>query len=290
MIEIGIPPNLLLLGGEFVLSWHGFFAAVSILIAVFLVGRWAPLFGLESDDVYTVASFAIIGGIIGARLVHVLDNVGYYSENPTAILAIWKGGIGLWGGLIGGFVGGAAYSKWAKLPIGNLADLAAPAVLYTIAIGRIGDIVNGEHCATNSEAWYSFSWTAVMSNAAFCKSSGGVNAWMHPVIAMEIFWCMIGLFFIWRLVGKVSPSGMVFALALSWYAIGRFLIQLLRVDKVWVFGLQEAHFISLVILCITIPLILIKAKWNFDRGWRDILNFEMPPETEGSSRAERRRK
>ncbi len=101
MIEIGIPPNLLLLGGEFVLSWHGFFAAVSILIAVFLVGRWAPLFGLESDDVYTVASFAIIGGIIGARLVHVLDNVGYYSENPAAILAIWKGGIGLWGGLIG---------------------------------------------------------------------------------------------------------------------------------------------------------------------------------------------
>ena len=50
MIEIGIPPNLLLLGGDFVLSWHGFFAAVAILMAVFLVGRWAPLFELDSDD------------------------------------------------------------------------------------------------------------------------------------------------------------------------------------------------------------------------------------------------
>ena len=287
MIEIGIPPNLLLLGGDFVLSWHGFFAAVAILMAVFLVGRWAPLFELDSDDVYTVASFAIIGGIIGARLVHVVDNLGYYSDNPLSIFAIWKGGIGLWGGLLGGFIGGAVYAKWAKLPIGKLADLAAPAVLYTVAIGRIGDIVNGEHCATNSEAWYSFSWTAIMSNAGFCKASGGVNAWVHPVIVLEIFWVMIGLFFVWRLLGKISPSGMIFALTLSWYAIGRFLIQLLRVDKVWIFGLQEAHFISLAILCITIPLILIKGRWNFDRGGRGIFNFDIP--VEDSSRAQRRR-
>ena len=110
MIEIGIPPNLLLLGGDFVLSWHGFFAAVAILMAVFLVGRWAPLFELDSDDVYTVASFAIIGGIIGARLVHVVDNLGYYLDNPLSIFAIWKGGIGLWGGLLGGFIGGAVYA------------------------------------------------------------------------------------------------------------------------------------------------------------------------------------
>ena len=287
MIEIGITPNLFLLGGDFVLSWHGFFAAVAILMAVFLVGRWAPLFELDSDDVYTVASFAIIGGILGARLVHVVDNLGYYLDNPLSIFAIWKGGIGLWGGLLGGFIGGAVYAKWAKLPIGKLADLAAPAVLYTVAIGRIGDIVNGEHCATNSEAWYSFSWTALMSNASFCKASGGINAWVHPVIALEIFWVMIGLFFVWRLLGKISPSGRIFALTLSWYAIGRFLIQLLRVDKVWIFGLQEAHFISLAILCITIPLILIKGRWNFDRGWRGIFNFDIP--VEDSSRAQRRR-
>ena len=106
MVEIGIGPNLLSFG-TFVVSWHGFFSFIAVATAVFLVGRWAPLKGIDPDDIYSIAIFAIIGGIIGARLVHVVDHWDFYQQNPADVFAIWAGGIGLWGGILGGFIGGA---------------------------------------------------------------------------------------------------------------------------------------------------------------------------------------
>ena len=98
MIDIVIGPNLVSLG-TFLLSWHGFFSFVAVASAVFLVGRWAPMKGIDPDDIYSIAIWGIIGGILGARFVHVIDNWGFYSGNPGQIIAIWSGGIGLWGGL-----------------------------------------------------------------------------------------------------------------------------------------------------------------------------------------------
>ena len=151
MIEIPIGPNLIALS-SFVLSWHGLFSFVAVATAVFLVGRWAPMRGVHPDDIYAIAVWAIIGGILGARAVHVVDNWSFYQSSPSQIIAIWGGGIGLWGGILGGFLSGAIYAAIRKHPVGVIADLAAPAVLFAQTIGRLGDIVNGEHCA---KAWTS---------------------------------------------------------------------------------------------------------------------------------------
>ena len=71
-IRINIDPDLAELG-TFVLTWHGFFTFISVAIAVFLVGRWAKKDGMVTDAVYSVAVWAIIGGIIGTRVLHVVD-------------------------------------------------------------------------------------------------------------------------------------------------------------------------------------------------------------------------
>ena len=101
MITIDIHPNLFSgdLVGSFVVSWHGFLTFIAVLVAVVLVGRWAPMKGIDSDAIYSIAIWAIIGGIIGARLVHVIDNWDIYQDDPAQILAVWSGGIGLWGGI-----------------------------------------------------------------------------------------------------------------------------------------------------------------------------------------------
>ena len=89
-IRINIDPNLLDIG-PFVLTWHGFFTFISVALAVFLVGRWAKKEGMDTDAVYSVAVWAIVGGIIGTRVLHVIDLRSFYTDNPGQILRIWEG-------------------------------------------------------------------------------------------------------------------------------------------------------------------------------------------------------
>ena len=241
------------------LSWHGFFSFIAVATAVYLVGRWAPMKAIDPDDIYSIAIWAILGGIIGARIVHVVDNWGFYQYNPLQIFFIWKGGIGIWGAILGGFIGGAAYALVQKHPVGVIADLTAPSLLLVQSIGRIGDIVNGEHCArVATEFILAFNWIRPESDARVCANGVGVP--VQPVIAYEMLWNLGALFIIWKLRDRIKPDGMLFALYLALYAVGRFFVTFLRQDKVWTLGLQEAHFIAILVLAITIPLLVIKAR------------------------------
>lgn len=258
MIEIDMGPHLISTGA-FLLSWHGMFSFIAVAIAVYLVGRWAPMKGISSDVVYSIAIWAIIGGIVGARIVHVIDNWSFYRYDLTGIFYIWSGGIGLWGGILGGFIGGAAYALWAKYPVGVIADLTAPALLLVQTIGRLGDIVNGEHCAKAAENFIlAFNWVHSESTAANCATGVGVP--VQPVIAYEMLWNMGALLVIWKLRNRLHPDGMLFALYLALYAVGRFFITYMRTDKIWALGLQEAQYIAILVLVITVPLLIIKAR------------------------------
>ncbi len=259
MVEIDIGPNLFT-AGSFILSWHGFFSFVAVATAVFLVGRWAPMKNIDPDIVYSIAIWAIIGGVIGARVVHVIDNLDFYTDNPSQIIAIWAGGIGLWGGILGGFIGGTSYSLIKGYPVGVIADMTAPALLLVQTIGRLGDIVNGEHCAKAADFFLSFVWTNPDSDARICTNGVGVS--VHPVIAYEMVWNMIALAIVWRLRGKLRPDGMLFALYLALYSIGRFAVTFAREDRVWALGMQEAQYIALLILAITVPLLVVKARFT----------------------------
>ena len=285
MIEIEVGPNLASFSA-FVLSWHGFFSFIAVATAVFLVGRWAPMRGIHPDDIYSIAIWAIIGGILGARAVHVIDHWNFYQNSPGQILAIWSGGIGLWGGILGGFIGGVLYAVWRKHPVGVIADLTAPAMLLVQTIGRLGDIVNGEHCAKAWDFALGFVWLNPASDAGRCANGIGVS--VQPVIAYEIIWNMLSLVVIWKLRNRLRPDGMLFALYLALYSIGRFGITFLREDRIWAFGMQEAQYISLIVLAITVPLLLIKA--------RPVPSSEVVVETpqmvqprDNRTRAERRR-
>ena len=300
MIEVDI--SSFIFDADFVsslkLSWHGFFSFVAVLTAVLLVGRWAPLYQLDPDDVLSVAVWAIIGGVIGARVVHVIDTWdAIYTANPLRILYIWKGGIAVWGAILGGFIGGSAYAwlgnYWerrkhpdgeappSKFPVGTLADLTAPALLFVQSIGRVGDIINGEHCARATEQFFGFQWVHPETAARIC-ANGFTNA-AHPVIVLEMAWNMLALAVIWQLRGRLKPAGMIFALYIALYSIGRFGVSFLREDRIWALGMQEAHYIALLMLVITVPLLAIKARLT-DRV------EEAPAVFEHGTRADRRRR
>ena len=290
MIEVEAAPYLLKFG-TFILSWHGVFSFIGVAGAVFLVGRWAKFYGINSDDIYSIAVWAIISGVIGARLVHVVDNLDYYVENPGLILSVWSGGIGVWGGILGGFFGGITCVAVQKVPKhywGILMDITAPALLLAQTIGRLGDIANGEHCAKAASHFLSFSWSHPQSLAQNCASGFGTGT--EPVIFYEILGNIIIIAILWALKDRLKPAGMLWCVYLALYSIARFGITFAREDRIWALGMQEAHYIALVCLAVTIPILVYKARFVSPAPITANVEIVSILNRSDKSRAKRRRK
>lgn len=276
-IAIGINPNLVNTGG-FILSWHGVFTFVAVAVAVYLVVRWGTREGMNADVLYSASMWAIIGGVAGARLLHVIDFWDeVYQHDFVSIFQVWQGGIAIFGAISGGFVGGSLYllirnSGWflalwrpfspvfgepnkADLPsIGRLADVTAPALLVAMAIGRIGDVINGEHFAKVTD----LPWGVVYTHP---DSPGVGRPATHPAVAYELLFDVILLAALWPLRKRLRPNGMFFALYAATYSIGRFFISFLREEYNTYFGgLNEAQVVALIVIIITVPLLIWKAQ------------------------------
>ena len=264
-ISIGMNPDLFSIG-SFALTWHGFLTFVAVVVAVYLVARWGRQEGIITDIVFSVAVWAIIGGIVGARAVHVIDRWDFYGSNPGQIFAIWSGGVAIYGAVLGGFVGGAIYAAWKNHPVGRLADITAPAMLLAMAIGRIGDLINGEHISTATSMPWGLIYTHPKTIAFY--SSAGANSLVptHPATTYEMLWDLAILGIIWTLRGRLRPDGMLFTLFLALYSIGRFFISFLRLDKEWFLGLNQAQLIAIVVLAVTVPLLVYRAQFVKERA------------------------
>ena len=277
-ISIGINPNLLDFG-DFTLSWHGVMTFVAVSTAVWLVARWGAKEGMIVDSIYSVAVWGIIGGVIGARILHVIDFWDeVYRDDFISVFSVWSGGIAIYGAIIGGFIGGSLYimirnSEWflslwrtvfpfmgeahrANLPgIGRLADITAPALLIAQAIGRVGDVINGEHFAKVTE----LPWGVIYTHA---NSPGVFRPPTHPAVGYELLFDLVLLAAIWPLRDRLRPHGMFFALYLATYSIGRFFLSFLREEFNEYFNgnLNEAQVVAIIVVLFTVPLLVWKAQ------------------------------
>ena len=293
LLEIEIPFNSNLIdSGGFVLSWHGLLSFVGVAVAVWLVARWARQERLDPDMVYNTAIWAILGGIVGARIVHVADNWGgvYGFDDPVEIIAVWSGGIGLWGAILGGWVGGMIYASISRYPVGKLMDLSAPALLIAQTIGRVGDIVNGEHWSKNTDLFFGWVFTHAQSPGANPpRSLDGVfdpTSGSHPTVVYEMIWNMLALAVIWRFRKSFRPAGSVWMIYLGLYAFGRFWIQFLRLDDEKFWNLQEAHLIALGVMSISLGFVIWKVRF---RGSGDEPDEPAAPQSRSRGRLRRAR-
>ena len=116
VLSIPFDPDIIRTAG-FILSWHGFFTFVAVAVAVYLTWRWGRREGLDGDAILSVSTWCIIGGIIGARILHVVDFWDdVYQYDPMRILYFWNGGIAIFGAYLGGFAGGAVYTSPCATP------------------------------------------------------------------------------------------------------------------------------------------------------------------------------
>lgn len=253
MIDINIDPVLLRLG-PLVITWHGFFTAVGVLAGIWLTTRLAVERGFTEDDIMSVALWSVVGGIVGARLLHVIDAWEVYARDPLAILRVNEGGLAIWGSIIGGPIGGAIYARWRGLSVSRLLDLGGLGLILGMAIGRLGDIVNGEHRGTAATVPWSVRYTNPNTMAE-------LDAPVHLAVGYEIVWDTIVLAVCaWLLYRRVLPrDGMVFWSMIALYSAGRFVVQFFRLDQPFVWGLSQAQFLSLVGVTVAVWILVYMA-------------------------------
>ncbi len=256
MIVLDLDPNIHL--GPITLAWHGIFTAVGIFFGVWLSTKLVRMRVSEADAT-AIATWGVVGGIIGARVFHVADCwsdctgiPGGYAAHPELIPQIWSGGIAVWGGGIGGVLGGLAVAlRRGTVPIGFTADAAAPGIAIGFAIGRIGDIINGEHHAIDCQSPLGLCVGYV--NPATLGQAGPV----HLAVGYDLIWNALAVGWLLLLRGRGLPEGLMFWLWMASYAVGRFALGFLRVGEPnYAYGLREDQAIGVLVLAAAIPMLV----------------------------------
>jgi prolipoprotein diacylglyceryl transferase len=220
---------------------------------------------VREDAVYAVATPAVIGGIIGARLFHVVDcwSLCGYDKDPWLILQIWSGGIAIMGAVVGGALTGLVVAvRRGDIPIGAAADAAAPGIGLGMAIGRIGDVINGEHHAiacTGPGICVTYSHPDSLGQGPTYTDGRFSADPVHLAVGYEMLWDLAGVLLALalrrRFVGR-PPEGRIFWLWLAFQSLGRLLISFLRIDKVDLFGLYQAQLVSIVLIALAVPMFM----------------------------------
>jgi Prolipoprotein diacylglyceryltransferase len=129
--------------GPLRIQWYGFLLTLAIFIGFELAKRRLKVWGFDPEKFETVAFFAVVFGVVGARLGYVLTSPGYFLENPVEILYIWHGGLSFHGAILGGALVFLYYYKKKGHPLWPYLDAATPGVALGIIAGRIGNLMNG---------------------------------------------------------------------------------------------------------------------------------------------------
>ena len=130
-----------------VIHGYGLIVGVAVWVAVEVAVRIGKRHKIDERAIWAAAMWAVVGGVVGARVYHVIDQWSYYAQHLVEVGYLWQGGLGIWGAIIGGVVGVAIYywvGAYCNTPVLELLDLGAIGLPLGQAIGRWGNYINQE--------------------------------------------------------------------------------------------------------------------------------------------------
>ncbi len=252
MITISIDPVAFTIGSIEV-RWYGIFVALAIaVVALWIVREVKKGANISYDTVFTAALVGIPSGVVFARLLHVIDGWEYYSQNLGQIIG--GGGLTAYGGVLGTALGIWVYSKFSKFQFGYFADVAAPGIILSQAVGRVGCTING--CCHGIST--SLPWGVIYTHP---NSFAPLGIAIHPTQPYELIYNLIVFGVLLKLRGRFKPDSSLFLIYLGLYSLWRLGSDFLRPGTPFLFGLHQAQVIAIVVLAIAIPLLALRTRW-----------------------------
>lgn len=241
------------------IAWYGILMAIAIITGVWVACVQARKKGYTPELIFDFMILAIPIAILCARLYYVAFNWDYYSKHPAEIIAIWNGGIAIYGAIFGGLLAGYILSRWRKFPYGRLMDFVAPGTAIGQAIGRWGNFINQEAFGQIVEdpAWQWFPY-AVYIKYRDTGTSIVQDSWVQATFFYESMWDLGVFFFLLWYAKRAKHDGNVFAMYVVAYGIGRLWIEGLRVSTLQLWpGMPVSQFVSLMMIAAGTAYILI---------------------------------
>jgi phosphatidylglycerol:prolipoprotein diacylglycerol transferase len=237
--------------GPFKIGWYGVIMAIGIVLGLWIVSRQMKLRGIDPYHVLGVAVCALPLGIIGARLVHVLENLGYFIDHPGEILSLGMVGLAIYGVIAGSLLGAVLYSWARKLPVLRVLDCGAIAFPVAQLIGKCANIINGDTWGTPTDLPWGI--TYVNPHSYIPDSLLGVAT--HPTPVYEQIWLVVVIVVMVLNMRRLMKVDGLAILSYFWlYSLGRFVISFYRANTPILWGLKEAQVIAAAVLIVVPPL------------------------------------
>lgn len=250
MITVSIDPVIFSIG-HFHLRWYSIIVMLAVGVGFWLILRESKRKGYTQDPIFDLAVWVIVGGIIGARLFHVIDHWGdIFSKNPARIFAIWEGGLAIWGAVVGGLIPLVIFAWRKQWKIGRLLDTFAPGLVLGQAIGRFACIITGDSVGKPTSGPLGLAYT----NPEAMVPKLGVFYSPTPIYEILLNSAIFAL--LWGLRKRNLPDGALFLIYLSLYSIGRFFITMVSSYREFAFGLNQAQIMSILSLAVALPILL----------------------------------
>ena len=234
--------------GPLMVRPHGLLIAVGFFAGARLMQRYTRPRGISDETLWRVLSWGLAGGLVGMRVAW---DVGHWREMHSILdwIAIWNGGMSLLGGLIGAVLVGAFVTRRENLPIIPLLDMAAPGLALGIAIGRVSDLIIGDHLGKPTTLPWGFRYVGGINPLDGAPPIGTV---VHPVALYDLILTTALLFVLIRFMRSPRAPGSAIALFTLWYAGSRVLTDFLRTDPRRLFELTGSQLASVVLIAATL--------------------------------------
>ncbi len=238
------PTSVFITIGPISVFYYGIVIALAIIAALYITTKLAKRQSIDSETIFDMATWLLVGGIVGARLYEVILELPYYLKSPQAIIQVWQGGLAIHGALLGGLLALLFFTRRRKINFWQLLSLALPGVAIAQAIGRWGNWFNQELFGLPTNVPWSIPISITNRPAGF-----ETFIYFHPTFLYESLGCLVIGLVLYYMVRQQFQTKVIVGYYALLYGLLRFGLEFIKIDQTPVVaGLRWPQVISLLLI------------------------------------------